>query len=340
MTPAPENGPELHSDRLLLRRWRPEDLEPLAAMNADPEVMRCLPAQLSREESDAVAERIERHFEAHGFGFWAVEAPGIAPFIGFVGLANVGFEAPFTPAVEIGWRLARPFWGSGYATEAARAALTFGFNRLRLPEIVAFTVPANARSRRVMERIGMSHDPADDFDHPALAPGHPLRRHVLYRIAAPQPEFRRAVPGQAAMLTEVGKEAKAHWGYSAEFMAAWEVDLAVTEDFILRGNIEYAVVGDDVAGFYGTIAREGGFELEHLWVRPQYMGRGIGRALFERAIGGLRSAGGGELHIVADPDAEGFYRRMGARVVGHKPTKIPGRTLPVLVLDVDGRNGA
>jgi RimJ/RimL family protein N-acetyltransferase len=175
-------APEIETERLVLRAWREPDLAPFAALNADPLVMEHFPGVLSRAESDASAARITDHFARHGFGPWAVEVAGVAPFAGFVGLSIPSFEAAFTPCVEIGWRLAREHWGRGYAPEAARAALRFGFERLSLDEIVSFTVPANLKSRRVMEKIGMSHDPRDDFDHPSIAPGHPLRRHVLYRI--------------------------------------------------------------------------------------------------------------------------------------------------------------
>lgn len=176
---------ELRTDRLLLRRWRPSDRDPFAAMNADARVMEHFPNLLTREESDATAARIDNHFEQHGFGLWAVEVIGVSPFIGFVGLATPRFEASFTPCVEIGWRLAAEHWGHGYATEGARAAAAFGFESLGLSEIVSFTVPANIRSRRVMEKIGMTNDPADDFDHPLLPAGHPLQRHVLYRLKGP-----------------------------------------------------------------------------------------------------------------------------------------------------------
>jgi RimJ/RimL family protein N-acetyltransferase len=167
----------------MLRRWRLEDREPFAALNADPVVMEHFPSTLARTESDALAERIEAHFGRHGFGLWAVEIPGVTPFAGFTGLSVPAFEAHFTPCVEIGWRLAREHWGKGYATEGARAALRFGFEQAGLAEIVSFTTPANLASRRVMERIGMRHSPSDDFDHPGLPEGHPLRRHVLYRLA-------------------------------------------------------------------------------------------------------------------------------------------------------------
>jgi RimJ/RimL family protein N-acetyltransferase len=173
---------EIRTERLLLRRWREEDRIPFAAMNADARVMEHFPGLQTREESDAAYDRIQAHFEQRGYGLWAVEVVGGAAFIGFVGLAVPRFEAAFTPCVEIGWRLAAEHWGHGYATEGARAALVFGFEQIGLAEILSFTVPANARSRRVMEKIGMTHDERDDFEHPLLAEGHRLRRHVLYRI--------------------------------------------------------------------------------------------------------------------------------------------------------------
>jgi RimJ/RimL family protein N-acetyltransferase len=173
---------EICTERLRLRRWRSSDRAPFARLNADAQVMEHFPSTLSSDESDALAARIEAHFDEHGFGLWAVEIPDVAPFAGFIGLSVPRFEAHFTPCVEIGWRLAAEHWGRGYATEGAKAVLTFGFRTLALAEIVSFTVPRNVRSHHVMERIGMVHDPADDFDHPALPEGHPLRRHVLYRI--------------------------------------------------------------------------------------------------------------------------------------------------------------
>ncbi len=175
-------GPTLSTERLRLRAWREADLGQFAALNADPRVMEFFPKVLDRAESDALAARISAHFTDHGFGLWAVEAPGRAEFIGFAGLAVLSFDAHFTPCVEIGWRLAPEHWGNGYATEAAHAALAFGFRDLALDEIVSFTVPANLPSRRVMERLGMRRSAADDFDHPALPEGHLLRPHVLYRL--------------------------------------------------------------------------------------------------------------------------------------------------------------
>lgn len=174
----------LSGDRVVLRRWREEDREAFAAMNADPRVMKFFRNPLSRAQSDDMMDFLEKHFDARGFGLWAVEVPGKAACIGFTGLFATGFTAHFTPCVEIGWRLAVEHWGQGYATEAARLALRFGFETLKLSEIVSFTTVANRRSRAVMERIGMHRDPADDFDSPTLPEGHPLRPHVLYRLGA------------------------------------------------------------------------------------------------------------------------------------------------------------
>jgi ribosomal-protein-alanine N-acetyltransferase len=174
----------LSGGRVRLRRWRDEDREAFAAMNADARVMEFFASPLSRVESDAMADRIEQHFSEHNFGLWAIEVRDGAPFIGFAGLAVARFSAPFTPCVEVGWRLAFAHWRHGYATEAARLALGYGFETLALPEIVSFTSAANHRSRAVMERLGMRRDPAEDFDYPTLPEGHPLRRHVLYRLGS------------------------------------------------------------------------------------------------------------------------------------------------------------
>lgn len=171
---------ELRTARLLLRRWHDADRQPFAELNADPAVMEHFPARLTAEQSDAMVDRIEAHVEVHGFGFWALEHDG--RFTGFTGLQHVGFEAAFTPAVEIGWRLAHDAWGRGYASEAATAALAYGLERHDC--IVSFTVQ-NVRSRRVMERIGMAYE--GQFDNPRLPEGHPLRRHVLYRAVRPGP---------------------------------------------------------------------------------------------------------------------------------------------------------
>jgi RimJ/RimL family protein N-acetyltransferase len=171
----------LATARLRLRPWRETDLAPFAAMNADPLVMEHFAAPLTREESDAFARRMMAAIEGRGWGNWALEEIGGEPFVGFAGLSVPSFEAHFTPCTEIGWRLARSAWGRGYATQAARAALAFGFGELGLAEIVSFTALANARSIAVMERLGMRRD--GEFDHPRLPAGHRLQRHVLYRIS-------------------------------------------------------------------------------------------------------------------------------------------------------------
>jgi RimJ/RimL family protein N-acetyltransferase len=173
----------IETARLILRPWRDSDLPPFAEQNADPVVMRYLTGPLSREQSDAYAAQAVIHLAETGYGKWAVEAPGVAPFIGAVGLSRVKFEASFTPAVEVAWRLHRHFWGKGYATEAARAAIEDGFTRVGLQEIVALTTLDNTASQRVMERLGMTR--TIEFDHPLVADNSPLRRHILYRLARP-----------------------------------------------------------------------------------------------------------------------------------------------------------
>jgi RimJ/RimL family protein N-acetyltransferase len=174
----------IETERLRLREWRDADLAPFADLCADPVVREHFPATLTPEQSAEWAGRIRQHFARHGYGLWAVERGNRAPFIGYLGLSVVGFEAHFTPAVEIGWGFARTAWGRGYASEAARAVLRHGFERLGLAEVVSFSVPANTRSWGLMKGIGMQRNPLEDFDHPALPEGHPLRRHVLYRLAA------------------------------------------------------------------------------------------------------------------------------------------------------------
>lgn len=176
----------LKTERLILRPWREEDLELFAALNADPRVMEYFPSVKTIQESTQEYNYIKGSIEKHGWGLWASTLIGEDRFIGFIGLNNVGFKSHFTPAVEIGWRLAYDYWNKGYATEGARAALKYGFEILNLEEIVSFTAVQNQRSRSVMEKIGMTHDDKDDFDHPKLSEGHRLRKHVLYRLGKEQ----------------------------------------------------------------------------------------------------------------------------------------------------------
>jgi ribosomal-protein-alanine N-acetyltransferase len=174
----------LETERLILRNWRAADRQPFAQMNADPLVMEFMPATLSNSESDLLVDKIQKHFQTHGFGPFAAELRASHSFIGFIGLAIPSFQARFTPCVEVGWRLSAIHWGKGLATEGAREVMRYAFGVLRLDDVVSFTVPANVRSRRVMEKLGMTHDPTDDFDHPKLPEGHHLRPHLLYRLKA------------------------------------------------------------------------------------------------------------------------------------------------------------
>jgi RimJ/RimL family protein N-acetyltransferase len=173
----------IRTERLLMRQWRDDDREPFAALNADPAVMEHMQGLMTRERSDAFVDRIEAWWDDHGWGLWAIEVPGVSPFIGYVGLWSADFVTG-APMVEVGWRLAHEHWGNGYVTEAAREALRYGFEDVGLDEIVSFTVPQNERSWRVMERIGLRRDPAGDFDHPRVdAAAYPqLVRHILYRL--------------------------------------------------------------------------------------------------------------------------------------------------------------
>ena len=190
----------MSTERLRLRGWRAGDRDAFAALNADPEVMAHFPARLSREESDAMMDRLEAGIEADGFGFWAVQERDSGVLLGATGLNRVGFAAPFAPAVEVGWRFVRGAWGHGFATEAAGAALSFGFDAAGLEEIVAMAVPHNERSLAVMDRLGMRRDPDGDFDHPRVPVG-PLQRHVLYRIDAAAWRRRRRTRHGSVLLS-------------------------------------------------------------------------------------------------------------------------------------------
>jgi RimJ/RimL family protein N-acetyltransferase len=189
----------LYTDRLILRPWREDDYAPFADLNADPQVMRFFPRLLDRESSDAMATRLRAQIEERGWGLWAAEVPGVAPFIGFIGLQPVPFEAPFGPAVEVGWRLAQHAWGRGYAPEGARAALDHAFGELGLDEVVSMTIPTNLPSQRVMQKLGMHRDPADDFERPKL-PNWEHTRHILYRLRSEEwnnaSSAARAVPSR------------------------------------------------------------------------------------------------------------------------------------------------
>jgi RimJ/RimL family protein N-acetyltransferase len=175
--------PTLESDRLLLRPWRDEDVRHWVAMSVDPRVMEFFPSTYDVDFATKMAQTLRERLEADGYGWWVLEAKNVSPFVGVIALQSVPFEAAFTPAFEVGWRLKAEYWGRGYATEGATLAARFAFDVLHLDEIVAMTALQNLRSKRVMERLGMTHDPRDDFDHPRLEDGHRLRRHVLWRLS-------------------------------------------------------------------------------------------------------------------------------------------------------------
>jgi RimJ/RimL family protein N-acetyltransferase len=174
---------ELHTNRLILRDWQARDLAGFARLNADAQVMRFFPGPLDQAQSDALAGRIQQHIHRHGFGVWVLEMHGEPGLIGTLGLQQVLFDSAFAPAVEIAWRLLPAYWHQGLAGEAAQAALRFAFEQLNLPQVLAFTVPANLPSQALMQRLGMQRDPAEDFLHPLLPRDHPLRPHVLYRLS-------------------------------------------------------------------------------------------------------------------------------------------------------------
>lgn len=183
-TAGPKPVPVLTTDRLVLREWRDEDVPPFAALNADPVVMEYFPSTLTADQTAEMVERIRTGFATNGYGLWAAEVRETGGVIGFIGLSSPSWESHFTPAVEVGWRLARDAWGRGYAPEAAAAAIDWAFANLDLPsdQIVSFTAVGNLKSRRVMEKLGFTHDPAEDFDHPILPLDSHVSRHVLYRL--------------------------------------------------------------------------------------------------------------------------------------------------------------
>lgn len=174
--------PKIESERLVLREWNDKDIEPFVNLNSDPDVMRFFPKLLTANESKLFILKSNSILQEKQFGLWAVEVKNSSDFIGFIGLAEPDFEAPFMPCIEIGWRLAKKFWGKGYATEGALRVLQYAFKDLQLNEVVSFTSELNIPSVRVMERIGMKRDAKEDFKHPRVEPGHRLEKHVLYRL--------------------------------------------------------------------------------------------------------------------------------------------------------------
>jgi RimJ/RimL family protein N-acetyltransferase len=175
----------IQTPRLKLRQWQADDYAPFAVMSADPIVMECFPSVLAADQSNAMADKIQTKIARQGWGWWAVEILETGAFAGFVGLSRPGYPLPFAPCVEVGWRLDKAFWGQGYATEAGNAALDFGFNTLKLDEIVSFTAVPNVRSQAVMQRLGMRNT-GENFQHPMVPEGDRLCEHVLYKITQDQ----------------------------------------------------------------------------------------------------------------------------------------------------------
>jgi RimJ/RimL family protein N-acetyltransferase len=299
-------APILLTERLILREWRESDVDMFASLSADPEVMEYL--QLAdRAASDALALRIRDHFVKHGFGFWAVEIPGQVPFIGFVGLMVTRYQAHFTPSVEIGWRLGREHWGKGYATEAAKASLDFGFRTLALSEIVATTVPLNRRSRAVMDRLGMTQSTGDDFDHPLVPAEHSLKRSILYRLSherwtgqtglselkvTDRVVIRRAILADAPAMVRFVETLRAEKLDTISQQPA--PTLAEEKDFIKKAEKRerafflLALSGVEVVGLldlwagervYNRHAAKFGVSVANGW-----RGRGVGRKLVQAAI--------------------------------------------------------
>jgi predicted N-acetyltransferase YhbS/RimJ/RimL family protein N-acetyltransferase len=303
---------DYRTSRLVLRRWKDTDLEAFAQLNADPEVMEHFPGVMDRAASDALVERFEAHFAEHGFGPWAIEVHGGESFIGCVGLVHVGFAASFTPAVELTWRLARRSWGHGYASEAARAVCRFAFAELRLPALVSFTVPANQRSRAVMARLGMTHDPRDDFAHPRFAEGHPLRRHVLYRLSATS--WAKGITVREERASDVDA---IHRVEAAAFPTDAEAKLV--DELRRSGALTLSLVADVAGEVVGHIAfspisvdseagRVVGVGLAPMAVLPAQQRRGIGARLIEEGLARLRAAGHRFCVVLGHPD---YYPRHG-----------------------------
>ncbi len=331
--------PEIRTARLVLRDWRDSDLEPLAAMNGHPRVAEYLPAPLTRAESDALAARVRAAIAEHGIGPWVLEAPGRAPFVGFAGLARPRWQAHFTPCVEVAWRLAAAHWGRGYATEAARAALTYGLETLGLPEIVSFTVAANTRSWRVMVALGMARVPDGDFDHPRLPEGHALRRHILYRIDREGWLRHRATtvelvlattPAQMELARAVLRDYEREVGVDLCFQG-FAAELAGLPGAYASpgGRFLLAMRGDDAVGCVAVRALgDGVAEMKRLYVRPEAKGLGLGRRLALAILDAARELGHRRMRLdtLASMNAAiALYRSLGFReIAAYTDNPLPG----------------
>lgn len=307
----------LKTKRLILRPWRDEDLEPFAQLNADPRVMEYFPSTLSQEESHQMVRRMQAKLEERGWGWWAVSAPGVSEFIGFIGLNDLNkstFPAQFTPATEIGWRLAHAHWGNSYAAEGAAACLKYGFETLNLDEIVSFTAVQNMRSRRIMEKIGMHHDPKDDFDHPKIPEGHPLRRHVLYRLKQKEWIAQQSAEYLSIRICKTPEENKSAIAFRQKHFFdergiqdpyAWTVGHENHQDFLL-------LKGDDIIGYahvqYWPQHRAA---LRIIVIDQKQRRKGYGSYLMHSCEQFLKKDDIRILHTEAHPTALKFYESLG-----------------------------
>lgn len=339
---------EFKTERLYLRQWRPEDWESFARLNANPEVMRFYPSPLTREASDAMANRIHSLIQDRGWGFWAVEVPEIASFVGFVGLHIPVADLPFSPCVEIGWRLAAQHWGKGYATEAAKGALQVGFERLRLQEIVSFTSTTNRRSMAVMDRLGMKHL-GETFDHPAIPLGNPLRPHVLYRLSKTQWSMgslpgalgitmnlalRKAAPQDAETILRINLRSIFELcvpAYDASVLRQW-VGARTAEYFaksLSREQIYLAELNGEPVGFMDVLKGE----ILAVYVLPGFERRGIGSFLLSAAIRQALDAQQ-RVTVSASLNAVPFYAKYGFRSVKDMTYPRNGIDLPLVHMEL------
>lgn len=318
----------LQNKRLILRPWQESDLEPFAALNADPRVMEYFPALLTRAESAALAKRISDAFHEQGWGFWSASAPHVAPFIGCIGLSKPTFQAHFTPTVEVGWRLAFDYWGKGYATEGAKAALSYGFTTLHLPEIVSFTPVENMRSRQVMEKLGMHRDARDDFDHPTLPESHPLRRHVLYRIS--QAEWRHQSAGAALHFAhaKASQRSLLHRWFAEPHIQKWMHGVGLQNTinglekfFQGRSTTTYWIGYDREVPFAFLITSPEGTDaitLDLFICDLKYLGRGLAVPMIREF---LLSQFPAIKRVLIDPEATNVraihvYQKVGFKIIG------------------------
>ncbi|MBS0624378.1 MAG: GNAT family N-acetyltransferase [Verrucomicrobia bacterium] len=304
----------LKTKRLILRPWKEADLAPFAALNADPKVMEYFPSILTKEQSEATLKSSQAHIEKYGWGKWAVTLIETGEFIGRIGLEELDFQANFSSNIELGYRLAFEHWGKGYASEGANAALKYGFNYLNLNEIIAFTPVQNMLSRAVMKRIGMHHDSKDDFDHPKLLEGHPLRRYVLYRISQKEWVAQQSDEGLTVRKCKTAEEIKA----AIEFRQKHFFDERGIQDpyvwtFGHESHHHFTLKkGNNLIGYahiqYWPNHRAA---LRIIVINQKQKRKGYGSYLMQYCEQVLKEEGIQTLHTEAHPTALKFYEHLG-----------------------------